>query len=306
MDTEIGKAFDLAKDRLAQFKQLTADLDALAVKEQELKASFLKENADVEKVETKNITTVFYSVVGSLDRHVEKESSEALAAKQKYDQVLKDMDYVKYQISALTAGQTGFADCQNEYDSLYAQKRDEIIRENDETAQKLLALEDSASKEKINLKKINDALVTAGQVFDIVNTAVNKLNKAIGLGMSPAITTDLLNYARVQEAVDEIESNQYLLLQLKAELDEVYIKTDFMVGGNDYITFAFDKVFVPGVIADWGAASKISKSKKSQESVVRIKAKLWDVVEALKIMSAKSKADIEGFEADMDNLIINA
>ena len=95
MDTETGRAFDLAKDRLAQFKQLTAELETLTVKERELNASRIKENADVEKVETKNITTVFYSVVGSLDEHVEKERSEAFAARQKYDRVLKDMEDVK-------------------------------------------------------------------------------------------------------------------------------------------------------------------------------------------------------------------
>lgn len=111
----------------------------------------------IENIEGKSIASIFYSILGSLEEHVKKERKEAFAAKLKYDQAEKDLDYVKSQISSLASERLSYVDCQKEYDRLYAQKKEELIKGTGETAQKILEIPDSLNLASINLKEVKEA-----------------------------------------------------------------------------------------------------------------------------------------------------
>ncbi len=93
MYTEINEKLELARQGIARLhkiysmiSQLEAELGPLEQKECELKKALEKENLDVEKLENRSFSSVLFSILGSLDKHIQKENAEAFAAKLKYDQ----------------------------------------------------------------------------------------------------------------------------------------------------------------------------------------------------------------------------
>jgi len=72
-------------------KQLKSEQMKLARQEHELKAVLSKEYDDIQKLENTSLISIFYSILGSLDEHVEKERKDILAAKLKLDQNAKDL-----------------------------------------------------------------------------------------------------------------------------------------------------------------------------------------------------------------------
>lgn len=94
-------------------KQMELEQENLASKESDLKVILGKENYDVEKLEHKSVASVFYSILDSLDKHVEKERREALAVKLRYDHAVKDLEHVKSQISKLSSERLGLSITKN-------------------------------------------------------------------------------------------------------------------------------------------------------------------------------------------------
>jgi len=121
--TEINEKLELVRQGIARLNkihsmisQLEAELGPLEQKECELKKALEKENLDVEKLENRSFSSVLYSILGSLEKHIEKENAEALAAKLKYDQALRDVEDIEHKISALLEECSKYVNCQSEYD----------------------------------------------------------------------------------------------------------------------------------------------------------------------------------------------
>ena len=66
-------------------------------------------------------------MLGKLEEQVDKERREALAAKLKYSQAVKDLEDVKYQIAKLSSERLNYVNCQQEYDLLYAEKKEQLM-----------------------------------------------------------------------------------------------------------------------------------------------------------------------------------
>jgi len=286
-------------------KQLELEQDNLESKESGLKVILEKENYDVEKLEHKSVASVFYSILGSLDEHVEKERREALAAKLRYDQAAKDLKDVKYQISKLSSERLGYVGCQKEYDQLFAQKKEELMRENGETAQKILELTDKANLTRIDLKEINEAISAGKKVLDSLDSVLSSLESAEGWGtwdlLGGGLISDLAKHSHIDDAKVEAENIQKLLRQFKAELTDVRISSDIVIETGGFAKFA--DFFFDGLIADWFMQSKINES---QASVERVKSQVLSIVAKLEHIIAQENANIERLEAEIGELIVKA
>jgi len=312
MNSEINEKIERTQRGIARLhkidsilKQLELELDNLGSKESELKVILEKENYDVEKLEHKSVASVFYSILGSLDEHVEKERREALTAKLRYDQVVKDLEDVKYQISKLSSECLGYVNCQKEYDHLYAQKKEELMRENGETAQRILEPIDKLNLTKINLKEIKEAISAGNEVLDSLNFALSSLDSAEGWGtwdlLGGGLISDLAKHSRIDDAKAEVENTQRLLRQFKTELTDISVSSDIVIETEGFAKFA--DFFFDGLIADWFMQSKINESQASVESV---KDQVLSVVGKLEHMKAQEIASIERLEAEIRELILKA
>lgn len=246
-----------------------------------------------------------FSILGSLDEHIEKERREALAAKLRYDQTAKDLEDVKSQISILTSESLGYVGCQKEYDHLYAQKKEILMRENGETVQKVLELTDKANLTRIDLKEINEAISAGEKVIDSLDSALSSLESAEGWGtwdlLGGGLLSDLAKHSHIDDAKAEVENIQRLLRQLKSEITDISISSEIVIKTDGFGKFA--DFFFDGLIADWFMQSKINESL---ESVERVKSQVQNIIGKLEYLKAQANSNIERLEAEIGELIVKA
>jgi hypothetical protein len=286
-------------------KQLTSEQEVLVLKKSDLKRILEKENNDLERLEKKSVASLFYSILGSLDEHVEKERKEALSAKLKYDQVVRDLQDVKNRISELSFERLDYAACPTEYDQLCAQKKEELIRENGETAKSIFEQTDKLNYLKINLKEIEEAISVGNEVLVSLDKVLSSLDSAEGWGtwdlLGGGFISDLAKHSHIDDASAEVENAQGLIREFKTELTDIRISSDIAIEIDGFAKFA--DFFFDGLIADWFMQSRINESQTSVESV---KGQVLSVLNELEHMKVQEIANIKRLEAELRELIIKA
>lgn len=71
--------------------ELYTQRNTYSARAQELKESFLKEQADVDRLEGRSLSAFFYNVIGKMDEKLTQERQEAYAAQVKYDAVAREL-----------------------------------------------------------------------------------------------------------------------------------------------------------------------------------------------------------------------
>lgn len=287
----------------AMLDQLKQEEETLSGKESKLKEIMEKEKEDLEKLENRSIASIFHSMLGNLDEHIEKERKEALAARLKYNQLRRDLDGVKAQISELTSERTNYLGCQNEYDDLYAQKKKELMKGADSTAQKLLELTNRTNLADISLKEISEAIDSGEKVLEGLERALGSLDRAEGWGtfdlFGGGLISDLAKHSHIDDAKAEVEATQGLLRRFKTELADIEISSDIVIEIGSFATFA--DFFFDGLIADWFMQSRINNS---QASVSNVKAQVQTVIDKLKALESQEENKKENLEAEISSLVI--
>ncbi|AFM00514.1 hypothetical protein Desde_2168 [Desulfitobacterium dehalogenans ATCC 51507] len=287
----------------AMLKELRGELQELETHEKKLKRILEQENIDVEKLENKGLAAFFYSVMGNLEERIEKERSEALAARLKYDQALKDIEEVHSGIAKLSLERLNYVDCPLEYKDLYAQKRKMLLEEKGAKAQEIIALTDEVSHRRINLKEINEAIAVGNRVLDSLNNALGSLSSAEGWGtwdlLGGGMISGLAKHSHINSAQAEIEKTQSLLRQFRTELTDIRIGTDLNLKTEGFIKFA--DFFFDGIIADWFMQSRINES---QASVENIKNQVQMIIEKLLEMKAHESECLQRLDGKISELIV--
>lgn len=287
----------------SMLEQLEEERKSLSSRETKLKEVLDKEQYDVTKLEGKSLASVFYSILGSLDEHIKEERKEALRAKLKYDQTVKDLEDVRAEIASLSAESEDYANCQNDYDRLYDQKIQSMIREAGETGKKLMELSEKLSFSKGNLLEIQEAISVGSAALEYLNNALDCLDSAAGWGtwdiFGGGIISDLAKHSNIDDAKVHIEQVQVLLRRFKTELIDIRIDSDIMIETGDFARFA--DFFFDGLIADWFMQSRI---QNSSESVCNVKCQVQDIMDKLAAMEAEEKNKLDTYQAAVDTLVV--
>lgn len=312
MNHELNERLELAQQGLKRLhkvetmlKELESELQTLEKHEKELKKVLEKENFDVEKLENKGFTAFLYSLLGTLDERIDKERSEALASKFKYDQAVKDIADIQQSIAKLNLERPNYLKCPEEYDSLYAQKRKILLEENGETAQQILNLTDEANRKRINLQEIKEAKAVGDQVLISLNHALKSLASAEGWGtwdlFGGGLLTDLAKHSEINAAQGDIDRAQKLLRQFKTELTDIQIGAELSLKTEGFVKFA--DFFFDGLIADWFMQSRINES---QASVQNVKDQVLSIMSKLEDMKNYDQNQLQLLEEELNNVIVRA
>jgi len=312
MYTEINRQLEEAQQGIRRLRKIDSMLKelqdeqlSLEGKLYELKGIWDKENLDVEKLENNSLAGIFYSVLGSLEERVEKEKSEALAAKLKYEQAVHDLENVKLEISKLCSERTNYVDCEHRYDSLYAKKKDMLMKSDPEKAQRILDLTGQLNASKSALKEIREAISAGRNVISSLDNAIESLDKAEGWGMwdmlGGGLISDLAKHSNIDDAKYEVERTQELLRRFRTELADIKLNEDIHIETGGFAKFA--DFFFDGLIADWVMQSKI---KNSNASVSQARSEVMSVMNRLSCLESQEASNIKKWEAEMNSLITKA
>ncbi|OPJ54772.1 hypothetical protein [Clostridium oryzae] len=286
----------------AMLEQLKDEQKELEKRTNELKKILQKESKDVQKIENKSIKYVFYSILGTVDEHIDKELKEELAAKLKYQQSLKDLDDVVDRISKLSVERYNYVNCQKEYEQLYEQKKEMLIQNNGNVAKRILNLTDEVNASKGNLKEIEEALYAGQNVLNSLEIILDKLDSAEDWGtfdmLGGGLFVGMAKHSDIDDAQDEAENVQKLLRQFRTELVDVKIDENVEINIDEFAKFA--DVFFDGLIADWYMQSKINES---QNNIVCVKEQVTEVIQRLNKMEAEEKSKIEDLQFEVKHII---
>ncbi|MFZ7133294.1 MAG: hypothetical protein ACOWWR_13160 [Eubacteriales bacterium] len=289
----------------SMLKELQNEHQRLEKKVKEIKPLLDKEKLDVEKLENNNLTSVFYSILGNLEEHMEKEHQEYLAAKLKYDQAVRDLSNTKRQIVRLTNEQSHYVHCESEYYTLYQQKRELLIQSDAQTAQRIMDLSQELNKSNNNIREIEEAIAAGNNVKQCLDNALISLNSAEGWGMwdmlGGGLISNIAKHSHVDSAKSEVEQAQTLLYQFKSELADVRIDVDIFIETEGFAKFA--DFFFDGLIADWYMQSKI---QNAHGSVSQVSDQVQDIIGKLNLLKDQEIRNTTKIEKEVNTLIMNA
>lgn len=311
MYSEINAEMDVLMQGIARFKkinsiiaQLESELSSLQQKKKELEEILKKENLDVSKLENKSIASVFYSIVGSLDKHIEKERREALAAKFKYDHAIRDLEDVEHRLSKLSSERKEYVDYQAKYDQLFEQKKEMLMRDNKKVAQEILLHTEKIGLCKIKLKETREAITAGDKVVESLDSVLRSLDRAANWGtwdiLGGGFLSDLEKHSNIDDAKYKIQNTQQLIRDFDTELADVQMSTDLSINIDGFSKFA--DFFFDGIFSDLNMQNMINRS---QNKMSQVKAQVSSCLNRLKNMENSGIETINKLEAEISSIISN-
>ena len=312
MNSELNKKLDEAQQKIYRLNKIDAMLEDLRNDEKELRHKVFelkeildKENLDVEKLDSTNIVSVFYSITGKLEDKKEKEQREALSAKLKYDQANYDLYSIQEEILKLEEERENYKGCSNEFNSLYEQKKEVLIRTDAASASKILEIRDRIEGSKRNLKELREAVSAGQSAVNSLDIALDSLGSAQGWGtwdlLGGGLISDLAKHSHIDDASREVERAHHHLRRFKTELADVKINYDIRFETDGFAKFA--DFFFDGLIADWFMQSKINNS---YDSVSDVKNQVNSVLYKLQQLKEQETLNVERLENELKNIIIKS
>lgn len=228
----------------------------------ELFKNLKKEEHDLDRLEKMSLSSLFYTILGSKDKQLEKERQEMLATQLKYEQSKFVTGKLRDELMYLQFQAKQYMSADQEYD-LAIQEKEDFLKENKSpVANKIIELETNIAKHNSIVRETNEAIVAGANVIGCLGKIIEYLGSAQNWGtwdmLGGGLWATSIKHSNIDLAKSEIYSLEPSLNKFKRELSDVggNISIELEIGG--FATFA-DYLF-DGLIADWVVQSKIEKS----------------------------------------------
>ncbi len=301
---QIGRCrYGKIESMLSSLKQQLGEQEDTELK---YKKELGKEEVDVEKFNRNNLTSIFYTILGSKEEQIEKERQDVLAAQLKYDNIVGQIEDTKHQISKLEAEKKELAHCEREYNELFEKKYQMLMQSDRLNAEKISTMEQNISATKANIAEIEEAISAGDQVLDALRNTEDSLDSAEGWGVwdmwgGGGLITDMIKHSHIDEARNTASEVQSLLNHFRTELTDVKVASQINIEIEGFAKFA--DYFFDGLIADWVIQSRINDSI---ESVNRVKGEVNSVLSQLQRMKDADETNIVNIKEELSNLVARA
>lgn len=263
-------------------KQTEQDLIKEKLSLNKLSAELEKENEDVLKLESTNLTSLFYAILGTKEQRLEKERQELLKARLKYDQCKNNVDFLIAETKRLVDELNQVESCEAEYDVLLNKKLETINIEDKQTSEELKKLIQRKEGMKANIIEIDEAIKAGEEALKAIENTINELEKSEGWGVSDILgggfLTTSVKYSHVDEAGRYAEEAQRTLGRFKREMSDITMITGTEIAIGTFENFA--DYFFDGLIFDWVVQSEIGKSldavKNTKNQTDKAMSKLYE------------------------------
>ncbi|WP_341876568.1 hypothetical protein [Defluviitalea saccharophila] len=290
---------------VSKLEDLRVQKSALVKKVEELRKRVEKEDLDVENLEGKSISHIFHTILGNLDKKLEKEREEALAVRLKYNQACMDLRNVEDNIARLELEEVKNRDWETIYQRVYNEKKENLIRSGAKAGEEILNLSQQITALRSYGKELKEAIEAGEDVLTHLEAASKSLNSAEGWGtwdlIGGGFITDMAKHSRIDEAKVEVSKAQTKLSHFRSELADIKVISNLSIEISDFEKFA--DFFFDGLFADWHMQSKI---KESLESVERAKNQVNHILIKLKSMEKENTDRINSLDEEINNLITKA
>lgn len=310
--THYDEELQALQQKLSRKKHLQALLNELHTQRVELeakvsnlKAIMEKEQSDVERLEGRGLTALFYGIVGKKEEKLDEQRREAVTARAKYDVAMQEMDLVQRRISRYEDELATLKDIEMKYAYALKQKVQLLKSTATPVSEKILQYEEQISNLENQKKEIREAISAGTKAKNIAEQVLSELEDAEGWGtwdlLGGGLISDLAKHSSLDDAQEEIEHLQVQLRRFKTELADVTIRAEMQVNIDGFLRFA--DYFFDGLFADWAVLDQIEESQAEVKSVIK---QIQAVLDKLASMLASAEKDQKAVQTKLDELIVNA
>ena len=289
----------------ALLKELYTQRTELEAKVSNLKGVMEKEQSDVDRLEGRGLTALFYGIVGKKEEKLDEQRREAVTARAKYDVALQEMDLVQRRISRYEEELATLKDVEMKYAYALKQKVQLLKASATPVSEKILQYEEQISNLENQKKEIREAISAGTKAKNIAEQVLSELDDAEGWGtwdlLGGGLISDLAKHSSLDDAQEEIEHLQVQLRRFKTELADVTIRAEMQVNIDGFLRFA--DYFFDGLFADWAVLDKIEESQSEVKNVIK---QIQAVLDKLASMLTNAERDQAAVQAKLDELIVNS
>lgn len=259
------------KKRFENLLQKTkAELEAEIQKSEELAQQLKKELKDVTRLEEPGLQSMFYEFLGTIDKKLDKERQEYLAAKLKLENCKKVISDLKDEVEKLEKELENCGTPEEAYQQLLEEKKSGLKALNDD---KFVKYEELLQYFYSQKREVKEAIDAGEMALKGLTYAIKSLRNASGWGtvdmIGGGLLTTAIKHSKMDEAKGLIHDVQFWLRKFNRELGDVSIQEinamDIKLDG--FLSFA--DYFFDNLITDWVVQSKINRSLEGCENVYR-------------------------------------
>lgn len=310
--THYNEELQLLQQKLARkrrlekmLKDLHSQRTELQSKVRELDSSRQKEQTDVDRLEGRSLSALFYRIVGKKEEKLDEQRREAYAAAMKHDVAVRELAAVEENILQYESELAELRGCEMEYARVLKEKVKAIKATANPVAEKILQYEEHIAYLENQKTETNEAIHAGNKAKSIADAVLSELNDAEGWGtwdlLGGGLISDLAKHSSLDDAQEKIEQLQLQLRRFKTELADVTIQADMQVSIDGFLRFA--DYFFDGLFADWAVLDKI---EESQGQVKQTKQQIESVLQKLAGMLDTAEKDLSDTKAKLDELVVNA
>lgn len=296
---------------LMEKKRTEAKLDDLLIQQTDLQERVSElgkimrdEQEDVDRLNSRSLTGLFYRMTGKIGEKMSKEEQEAYAAAIKYDAAESELRAVEAEIETCRKRLSELRWCEQEYQDTLAAKKEQIKTSGIPEAEEIMERERELSFLKNQQKEIEEAVCTGRAAYDISCQILEDLESAKSWGvvdmMGGGLVSDIMKHDKLNKVQDKIKMLQDSLQNFRTELADVKerISGDIHIEIGDFLYFA--DYFFDGLITDWMVYDKITESKDRAE---RTSSQIREVLRQLEQMQASNINTQEQMEKELEQII---
>lgn len=239
------------------------------------------EDKDVKKLESLSITSIFYSILGSKEKQLEKERQELLAARLKYEECAKSVLDLEKELASYRVSLNDLFGAEEEYETALKRKEEFILGLDNSNSQRLRRLMDKLSDLGSEKKEVQEAISAGDRVQAKLGKVIDSLENAEGWGtwdmLGGGLIATSVKHSSIDEARRYAHGAKIALIRFENELSDVNIKVDIDINISSFETFI--DYFFDNLISDWVVQSKINESLENVNDVSR---RVEDIVSSLK------------------------
>jgi len=311
MPDDINVELVQAKERLRKLKRCQRMLPEARKQLQDknqklaqLSEVLKREQLDVQKLEESSLSALFYQFLGSKERKLDRERSEALSAKLNYDSCKRSVAGLEREINDLERAIAGLGDPQSDYERIIKEK-ERTLSAHDK--KRWLDLTDRIANLNSESAELSEAHTAGENLLSELEKTVSFLKSARNWGtfdlLGGGLIATAVKHSKIDDAKRAIERIQVLLNRFQRELSDVNIdpESDIAVAISSFDTFA--DYFFDGLIFDWIVQAKIDRSLKGTE---RMRSDITGILETLQRRSQNVARERERAEEEKKQLVENA
>lgn len=225
-----------------------------------------KEQEDVDKLERMGLACFLACLKGDKEERLSRERREALTAKLRHDQAVRDLEEINARLAALERELGALPDGSGLRQSLLLEKEQLLRARGGEAGLRLARLEEELETLGARCKELGEALEAGRRALRAVERMQEALREAEGLGtwdlLGGGMLATMAKHERLTDARWAGDEVQRCLREFRAELADVSMDVEApQVEVGEFATFA--DYFFDGLFADLAVQNQIHASQAS-------------------------------------------